>query len=325
MKTISIQHFYEVNSFSNLLDSISNVDCVSGYHFRILNNEFVNGTMKTLNINDITICYQEWNIKSPFKLAIAHQQELIKLQFEIEGDSKFRSADQQKIDIPSGHYQFIYIPNAKGVLHYSTSRKVLDIHIPLDHILAFLSSQGLSEKEIRDHCSLRHFSFFHNARQITPQQHILIQELLNHQYQDEFAKEFIRIKTLELIFSAFKDNNVVSKESRWSLEDRNILAHIKNYLDCNFQQELRLKNIARQFGINENKLKNAFKELFHDTVINYVRKQRVQHAHHLLLHSDMDIKEIAYISGFKYAHHFSQVYLQHYQQLPSATRQSFNR
>ncbi len=325
MKTIQLQDFYGTDLLSEIIKNKKPDFSRAGYHFKLLENEFIEGTLQYIYIDSLLICYQEWKLVRPFRLAIAHRRKLVKLQFEIQGDSKFKSFDEQQINIPNGHYQFIHIPNAKGTLQYSKSRKVLDVHIPLPYILKFLASQGLSDREIHEHCLLKHYSFFHSARQITPQQHSLIQELLNHQYQEEFAREFIRIKTLELIYSAFRDNTTASVESRWRLEDRNILVDIKNYLDCNFQKELRLKNIARQFGINENKLKNAFKELFHDTVINYVRKQRVQHAHHLLLHSDMDIKEIAYISGFKYAHHFSQVYLQHYQQLPSATRQSFNR
>lgn len=325
MNTISIEEFYGNDLLSKLFESKPAECCKDGFQHRLLKNEFVIGNLQCLCVEDVVVSYQEWQLIQPFQLSIAHREQLIKLQFEIEGDSKFRSDDSKKIDIPEGHYQFIYIPNAKGKLEYSKSRKVLDLHISLEHLLQFLTSQGLSDKEIREHLLIKHYSFFRSAMKITPQQHALIRELLNHQYQEGFAKEFIRIKALELIYSAFKDNAKTASETKWRVEDRTILLEIKNYLDCHFQQELHLKTIARQFGINEFKLKNAFKDLFQDTVINYVRKQRVKHAHHLLMHSNMEIKEIAFISGFKYAHHFSQVYLQHYERLPSETRQAINR
>jgi len=325
LKTISIEKFYGNDLLSKLFEPKPSECCKYGFQHRIIKNEFVEAALQCLCLDDIIISYQEWDLKQAFQLLINHPEELVKLQFEIEGDSKFRSDDLKKIDIPEGHYQFIYIPNAKGHLEYSRSRKVLDLHISLEHLLQFLTSQGLSDKEIREHLLIKHYSFFRSAMKITPQQYALIKELLNHQYQEGFAKEFIRIKALELIYSAFKDNAKTASETKWRVEDRTILLEIKNYLDCHFQQELHLKSISRQFGINEFKLKNAFKDLFQDTVINYVRKQRLKYAHHLLMHSNMEIKEIAFISGFKYAHHFSQVYLQHYERRPSEARQAINR
>lgn len=320
MKTVTLLNFYGKELLAGLFQPMQETDNQYGYCESLLNNEFVEGFMRYAHLGDIIVTYQEWILKSPFQLRIAYQKELLKIQFEIEGDSLFLSTDNETINIPNAHYQYIYIPKADGHLQYNSSRKVLDLYIPFDQLMEFLSSQGLCKDEIHLRSFMRKYTFFRSAMHISPRQTKLINELLFHSYSVGFAKDYIRIKALELILSVFKENEAHQEVCKWRKEDRVVLFEIKNYLDTHFQNEIHLKSISRHFGINEFKLKKAFKDLFYDTVINYVRKQRLKHAHNLLLHSSLDIKEIAFESGFKYPHHFSQVYLRHYQKLPRDTR-----
>ncbi len=79
-------------------------------------------------------------------------------------------------------------------------------------------------------------------------------------------------------------------------------------------------NSFRQFGINEFKLKSIFKQVYGITVMRYLRKCRMDRAQDMLVNTDLEIKEIAFLIGFKYAHHFSKVYQAHFHVLPKDVR-----
>lgn len=76
----------------------------------------------------------------------------------------------------------------------------------------------------------------------------------------------------------------------------------------------------RKFGINEYKLKNAFKDIFGDTVFSFIRNQKLKRAKDLLLNSELEIKEIIFLIGFKYWHHFSKVYFVYFHMKPQEVR-----
>ncbi len=318
MRAVTLKRFYGADIISLLGNPPSHSNAGYASQRIILNNEWVEGFLQYSCLKGITICYQEWNLKKPFSLLISSDKSLLKIQFQIEGNSLFLSNNNNSINIPNCHYQFLCFPIAKAEIQFTSSRKVLDIFINEIHLMKFLDSQGICNEAIKFQNILRKYAFF--CSQIKPAQNRLIDELLYHSYSLDFAKDFARVKALELIFSVFKESEPIKKVEKWRTEDKKILCNIKNYLDSNFHKELHLKSISRLYGINEFKLKKGFKDLFDDTVISYVRKKRLDYAHDLLMNSKMDIKEIAFICGFKYPHHFTQVYLRYYRELPSHTR-----
>ena len=60
-----------------------------------------------------------------------------------------------------------------------------------------------------------------------------------------------------------------------------------------------LKNLAKDAGINEHKLKNGFKELFGQPVFVHIREQRLLLAKKLLQETRLDETAIAKKAGYK--------------------------
>ncbi len=102
--------------------------------------------------------------------------------------------------------------------------------------------------------------------------------------------------------------------------DLKIIQEIKTYLEENFKEDIHIITLVRQFGINEFKLKSLFKQVYGITVMRYLRKCRMDRARDMLMNTDLEIKEIAFLIGFKYAHHFSKVYQAHFHVLPKDVR-----
>lgn len=78
-----------------------------------------------------------------------------------------------------------------------------------------------------------------------------------------------------------------------------------------------LMALARQVGINDNKLKQYFKLVFGCTVFEYLDDKRLLRAELLLRSGHMNVKEVALDIGLKHQGNFSAKFKQRYQQSPS--------
>ncbi|MFZ4261672.1 helix-turn-helix transcriptional regulator [Sphingobacterium sp. HJSM2_6] len=317
---LTLKEIYGSDYLQDLLKNKDSEVLTSGFHKKNINNPYLDGYLISANLNDIRLTYQEWKITSPFKIRVDHHTPLIKLQFELLGQSAYEGDDHQQIIIPSNHYQFIYNLTTHGFLNYSTHRKVLDIHLPYSYLEELLGSQGFSKLGVKALINKTNMTLFKSPLIISTDQELLIDQLTSHNYKADFAYDFLRCKANELILSAFVGANNALHQSPWSNQDIAILNAVRDYLKNNYQQDFHLQDLAKMFGINEYKLKNGFKALFSDTVFGYIRKMRLTVAHQMLLETPLEIKEIAYLTGFKYSHHFTKVYFDHFNKLPKESR-----
>jgi len=81
-----------------------------------------------------------------------------------------------------------------------------------------------------------------------------------------------------------------------------------------------LKDFALQIGTNEFKLKYGFKELYGTTVHRFLMQERLRKAQMMIQYSDVSLKSIAYMVGFKSMPHFSRSFKKRYGYSPSALR-----
>lgn len=320
MKSLTLREFYGDAILKAVFSKDTKQEPQKGFKHKLLSNSVVLGNMYYRHFGQFVVCYQDWTVLDPFQLLIAHPEDLVKFQFEIAGHSIFSDTGGREIAICSGQQQFIYLPPTSGSIYYPSSRCVLDIHIDFDFLLDLLQAQGFTKPQLREHFQKYGWTFFKKAIPITFDQSVLINKLIDHSYHGRFAEEYIRCKAIEIILSVFTAGTESIEESLWNSQDLLTLSEVKSYLDSHFAEELSLKKISRNFAINEFKLKKAFKERYGDTVFGYIRKSRLKYALHLLLHTDLDIKTISYSCGFKYPHHFSQLFLQHYSYRPSEVR-----
>ena len=80
--------------------------------------------------------------------------------------------------------------------------------------------------------------------------------------------------------------------------DITTLHHLKQYLQKSYADEITLPSLARQFGLNEFKLKKGFRKLFGTSVIAFLSDIRFQKACELLTYSNDSVAEIAKKVGY---------------------------
>jgi AraC-like DNA-binding protein len=87
--------------------------------------------------------------------------------------------------------------------------------------------------------------------------------------------------------------------------DRDVMTAVKEHLDGTFNEDHSLLALSKKFGINQNKLKTQFRELFRVPVIGYLFDLKMEHARTLLLDKGMFVSEVAHIVGYRNANHFA--------------------
>jgi len=98
------------------------------------------------------------------------------------------------------------------------------------------------------------------------------------------------------------------------------LKHATEIVEARFLERLSLAEIASQVGVHYVHLSRQFHKYNHCTVGELIRRRRVQHASHLLAHSETPLAEIALICGFSDQSHLSFLFKRYMGLSPSKFR-----
>lgn len=82
----------------------------------------------------------------------------------------------------------------------------------------------------------------------------------------------------------------------------------KKYILNNLANKLTIPIIANNVGINQCYLKKGFKEVFNQTIFEFIQENRMVKARHLLQSTNPNITEISYSVGYSSLSSFSQTY-----------------
>ena len=92
------------------------------------------------------------------------------------------------------------------------------------------------------------------------------------------------------------------------------------FLQQNLGLHVQLNQVARELGVNRNKLTKAFKRTWGSSVMNWLRQQRLTKAAELLRQSDASILTIATTVGYQDSNNFSTAFKRRYRLSPTQFR-----
>ncbi|WP_437373405.1 helix-turn-helix domain-containing protein [Maribacter litoralis] len=113
------------------------------------------------------------------------------------------------------------------------------------------------------------------------------------------------------------------KEHRVTLtpEDIQMIRKVHDMILNNLDKDLPLlKDLALQMGTNEYKLKYGFKQIYGITIFRFLTQERLRKSKTLIQHSNLSLKEISLMNGFKSAAHFSRAFRDKYGKTPTELR-----
>ena len=111
-------------------------------------------------------------------------------------------------------------------------------------------------------------------------------------------QQFVALQLSPLIQPAGKSEHLNNR-------DRDTMHAVKEYLQNTFLESHSFLGLSKHFGINQNKLKKSFRELFGIPVIEYLYNLKMEHARTLLYDQGLYVSEVASVVGYKNANHFA--------------------
>lgn len=90
--------------------------------------------------------------------------------------------------------------------------------------------------------------------------------------------------------------------------DNQIIARVKALIKKQLDQDISLRSLAAEVGINHQYLSVLFKNVTGENFSHYVTRKRIECAKNLLITSGLKVYEVSQISGYRSEKHFSNVF-----------------
>ena len=137
-----------------------------------------------------------------------------------------------------------------------------------------------------------------------------IEEILNllekeYSREDQYSKSMQKAYTIQLLNLICRYRNI--SEPAVSQSDQ-IVFDVSDFMRKNYDKEISLKMLCKQFSVNESYLSKKFKAVSGTGVTEYITYVRIMNAELLLKQNKYTISEIAYMCGFNDSNYFSTVF-----------------
>ncbi len=100
-----------------------------------------------------------------------------------------------------------------------------------------------------------------------------------------------------------------------------IIEEIVNYINANYMYDIKLKDLAEMFYVNEDYLSNHFCSCVGVRYCDYVRNLRMLYAQKLLTYSDEPITNVAQMCGYGTYSNFTRTFKAHFNKTPTEMRE----
>lgn len=132
---------------------------------------------------------------------------------------------------------------------------------------------------------------------------ILTRLYREYQNRDTASPLMLEGLLLELLAEIARQSSLPADTScpRW-------LRHAEEYLRNHFTETLSLEALAKTVGVHPSHLMRTFRQQYHCTIGDFVRRLKVEYACHLLTAADVPSAQIAILAGFADQSHFNRTF-----------------
>jgi two-component system response regulator YesN len=99
------------------------------------------------------------------------------------------------------------------------------------------------------------------------------------------------------------------------------LDEVREHIDSYYQDPLSLQSVANLFLVSKEHLSRAFRKAFGETVNEYISRRRMETARELIVRDGMDIKQVAYLTGYQDLAYFYRVFKKQFGVPPGQVRE----
>lgn len=151
---------------------------------------------------------------------------------------------------------------------------------------------------------------------MNPEMQTAIAKIFNTQFQSTARLLFLKSQVIELLSHYFTQISVDSKPAI-KKEEIDKIHQAREIIIQNIDKPPLLSELSKLIGMNSNKLRKNFKQIFGVPVFKYLQNQRLQKAYQLLSNKEMTVQETAWFVGYESLSSFSNAFYKKYGFRPS--------
>ncbi|WP_071189213.1 helix-turn-helix domain-containing protein [Trichormus sp. NMC-1] len=226
-----------------------------------------------------------------------------------------------------GNNYLFYLPDIEEIEQYFAGDRIyiIKICIDLDFLKTFIDGLEHLPKQLQPFLESDSPPRFHTpVGKITLSMQTALQQILNAPYQGMIQKMYLEGKVLELL--ALQLAQIIEVEGdkqpliNLKAADIERIYQAKDILTKNYDHPPSLIELAKKVGINDNKLKYGFREIFGTTVFGYLRDYRLEIARKLLQEQKQNVRTVVNTVGYANQSHFAAAFKRKFGMTPQDCR-----
>lgn len=259
---------------------------------------------------DITICFE-------------HEQPLIDLGFSLSGDVRYQISHEEGL-ADAYHYRYRH-----GTINCFTSCEGLGrtpSNVDMAYVRICATPQVLNTMlnggAGRMPCRLRNIingdtaGYYCHASALTSLCMAVVQQILDCPYHGPLRQMYLEGKTLELLSHALApmllQDGLPDSRTRPDSQDVEPVLKAEHLLSRCLENPPSLAELAREVGLNKNKLNQGFRQQFGTSVFDHLRILRLERARTLLQSGESNVTEAAFNVGYKHHGNFTRAFKKHF-------------
>lgn len=147
-----------------------------------------------------------------------------------------------------------------------------------------------------------------------------VRKVFSTTYSGNARLLFLKSQVNELIAHFFA---LLSSEKNSSVPDAEKLFLAREIVTGNIAKPPSLAELSQAIGLNSNKLKKNFKELFGVPVFKFVQEERLKKAYEMLCNTDNGVQEVAWYVGYESLSSFSNAFQKRFGVRPNEVKHQF--
>ena len=232
---------------------------------------------------------------------------LIQFHFNVKGKGKFIfNNNSYTLDLNEEKALLLYNPQKELPLHLEVVPKswIISILISIKkfhtlfssdtEMIPFLSKDNLEKK-------------YYTEESISPSMAIVLNQIFHYNQNSSIKTLYLKGKSYELLSLFFNTNEDPNAEHCPFLSDEENVLKIKKAKEIiikNMAEPPGLQELADEVGISMKKLKAGFKEIYGDTVFNFLFDYKMEFARKLLESGSYNVNEVGLKIGYSTSSHF---------------------
>lgn len=134
-----------------------------------------------------------------------------------------------------------------------------------------------------------------------------IQRIVNElNLKNEYYTHLVIMYYAELLILIYRHMN----ETGLPISTPDVLKKAISYFQLNYPKEISITDVAIHTGIGERYLRKLFSQYLNLSPLDYLRQIRINKAVELLKNTEMSVKEICFVCGFRSPQYFSRIFKQ---------------